>query len=79
MRECSEICNYYSFNCLARKYNSASATVKALIMPSKSLKPKSKFPTISSMPMKPNANPVNTDTINWNTAINCLFSCFTEI
>ncbi|KZC13653.1 hypothetical protein WN55_05206 [Dufourea novaeangliae] len=52
--------------------------INAQITPNNSLNPKSKFPTINSTPINPNAKPANTENINWATAISCLFICFTE-
>lgn len=67
-----------SLSFLARKYISAKAMISAHITPSSKRNPKSKLPTISSMPMNPNANPASTEKTNWATAISCLLICLTN-
>lgn len=53
--------------------------IKAHIIPSNNLKPKSKVVlNINSIPINPNKNPAAVEITNWRTAISCLLICLTE-
>lgn len=67
-----------SLSFVARKYSSASATVRAQITPSSSLNPKSRDPITCSTPTSPKAKPVTTEATNWNIARVCFSNILTK-